>query len=167
VGKLWTPRKLSSMPSVGRHSLPGGCGAAGQLKPPHERFRFRRSLTGCLAAAVAFWDLTAWLAQTFTCGLAGLPATGRRMADRAERAGTLPSTVPRPLRGHAPAAVRVRLAPRRVARAEGIIAGLVFRWQAAWSELVRMNSSTFEKNFRGVFFGGLAAEAGRVGQRCG
>ena len=37
-GKLWSPRKLKSMPSVGGHSLPADAGkrARARLKPPHE-----------------------------------------------------------------------------------------------------------------------------------
>ena len=37
-GKLWKPRKLKSMPSVGGHSLSADAGkrAQARLKPPHE-----------------------------------------------------------------------------------------------------------------------------------
>ncbi|HXS64594.1 MAG TPA: hypothetical protein VN767_17185, partial [Streptosporangiaceae bacterium] len=157
-GKLWKPRKLESMPSVSGHSLPAGAGkrAQARLKPPHE--------PGSVPAvpyrvpARQWWPSgsgTAELSQTVPVRHGSFTGELTRALTGPQRAGALPVTVTA-LGGdqaqagnadQAPAAVRVAVAPRRIARTDG---GLLFGVSGGPGRVqVRLDYARFARNYGG------------------
>ena len=159
-GKLWSPRKLKSMPSVGGHSLPADAGkqAQARLKPPHE--------PGSVPAVPyqvpsrVRWPSgsgTAQLSQTVRVRMGGITGETTRALPGPQRAGALPVTVTALGAGAAgdhqgaasPAAVDVSLAPRSVVRAEGV-SGLIMRVSGGPGRVrVRLDYAGFARNYGG------------------
>ena len=166
-GKLWSPRKLKSMPSVGGHSLPADAGkrARARLKPPRE--------PGSVPAVPyrvpsrLLWPSgsgTAQLSQTVAVRRGGITGELTRALTGPRRAGDLPLTVTAlsadssgradssGQAGNAartPAAVHVAIASRRVARADGV-SGLVFGVSGGAGRVrVRLDYSRFARNYGG------------------
>lgn len=157
-GKLWSPRKLESMPSVGGHQLPADAGklARARLKPPHE--------PGSVPAvpyrvpSKVSWPSgsgTAQLTQTVAVRHGLISGELTRVLRGPQRAGDLPVTVAALGDGQAggddqmPAAVQVAVAPPAVARTAGV-SGLMFRVSGGPGRLrVRLDYSRFAKNYGG------------------
>jgi hypothetical protein len=153
-GKLWHPRKLEQMRPVGGHSLPAGAGrlARARLVPPREPDSV--PATPYRAPSRPWWPTgsgTALLTQTVTVRHGPFTSELTRALKGPQRAGDLPVTVTAlgSAADQAAAAVRVTVAPRRVARADGV-SGLVFRVSGSQGRvLVDLNYSGFASNYGG------------------
>jgi|SRR5580658_3870793 hypothetical protein len=162
-GKLWKPRTLELTPSVGGHSLPASAGKRlrASFRPPREPdsvpavpYRVPSRIWWPSGSGTAAFD------QTVPVRMGRITGEATRALTRPQRAGALPITVTDLGVGladddqastatGASAAVQVSLAPRRVARADGV-SGLLFRVSGgAGRLLVRLNYSKFARNYGG------------------
>src|SRR5580658_497473 len=162
-GRLWKPRKLESVPSVGGHSLPADAGklARARLRPPHEPDSV--PAVPYRVPSQAWWPSgsgTAVLGQAVPVRMGRVTGETTRALAGPQRAGALPITVTalgggRPgvpaagAAGGTAAAVRVSVASRRVARADGV-SGVVFEMSGGPGRLlVRLDYSGFARDYGG------------------
>ena len=163
-GKLWSPRKLEPMRSVGGHSLPADAGklARARLKPPHEPDSV--PAVPYRVPSRLWWPSgsgTAPLTQTVPRRRGPFTVDLTRRLTGPQRAGDLPITVSALgtdqagadgqalAASQAPAAVRIAVASRRTDRADGV-SGLVFRVSGGPGRvLVRLDYSRFARNYGG------------------
>ncbi len=151
-GKLWHPRKLEHMRSVGGHSLPADAGklAEARLKPPHEPDSVK-AMPYRVPKRV-WWPSgsgTAYLSRTLPDRRGRITGENVQALPGPHQAGALPVTVAALGGGTVAAPVSVALAPRSVARADGV-SGLVFGVSGGPGLVrVRLDYSRFARNYGG------------------